>query len=80
MNPLSLIPGVRWLKVAAIVAGIIAVLGVIHMIRDSGADAERAKINQENTDARNSADDADSALGGCPDGLFDFKSGKCQRP
>ena len=80
MSLSDLIPGVRWLKVAAIVAVIIAVLGVIHLIRDSGADAERAKINQENTDARNSADDADSALGDCPDGMFDFKSGKCRRP
>lgn len=66
-------------------AGALAAAGVLFVLwygwsaKRDGIEQERAATERRGIDARNSADDADSALLRCirGNGVFDFRTGKC---
>ncbi|QWY83533.1 hypothetical protein [Rhizobium phage RHph_X2_28B] len=70
---------INWLKVGMVAAGVAAILYAAHLIREEGAEDERAKIQKENQDAGNNAEKRRSKLHMCIEsgGMYDFYTGKC---
>ncbi|WLR92962.1 hypothetical protein [Shinella zoogloeoides] len=63
----------------AAIAG--ALIWLYAEIRDQGARSATSKIERQNNEARNAADDARSAYDRCLDGggLWNFGAGRCDR-
>lgn len=73
---------IPWFKIAVVAAGLLALVGAYHAIRQQGADGALVKIERQNNGAGNQADDARSAYDRCLDsgGLWNFGAGKCDGP
>ena len=67
-------------KIVALFLTAAAVLFAIFYFIDAGADRERAKIERENQNAIENADEYTTNLGDCHDagGVYNFETGKCR--
>ena len=70
-----------WWQVAKWVAIGVAVIFVIQMIRNDGAQSLQNSIERQNNEAAQDADIARLGYDACldADGVWDFGSGKCRR-
>jgi len=67
-------------KIVALFLTVAAVLFAIFYFMDAGADRERAKIERENQNAVENADDYATSLGDCDAAgrVYNFETGKCR--
>lgn len=70
-----------WWSIAKWVAIGVAVLFVIQMIRNDGAQSLKNKIERQNNEAAQNADTAKLSFDDCtgPGRVWDFGHGKCRR-
>ena len=70
-----------WWQVAKWVAVGVAIIFVIQMIRNDGAQSVKNSIERQNNEAAQDADIARLGYDDCvrADGVWDFGSGKCRR-
>lgn len=64
------------LRVAFIMMGVAAVLGVFYWFYSEGREAERAANDARNIESTRRANRGDDAVSNC-DGMFDFWTQKC---
>lgn len=70
---------INWLRVGMVAASIAAIAYGTYIVRERGAESERAKIEKENLNAGTNAEKYRSKLHDCLEsgGMYDFYTGKC---
>jgi hypothetical protein len=73
---------IPWYKIALGVAAAGALIWLYADIRADGARSVTSKLERQNNEAGNAADDARSAYDRCLDagGLWNFRAGRCDGP
>ncbi len=68
-----------YVKLAAVAAIIVSVLSAAYIVYRHGQDAERQRVERENTDAAGQANEAAMSWRDCNErsGVYHFDTGKC---